>query len=68
MSAKSDLVDLTMHLHAETDAAILVSDDGDKARAVWLPKSQIEFERNRGPGFTVEVTMPEWLATEKGLV
>lgn len=62
---KSDLVDLTMQLHAETDKAILVSDDGDKAKAVWLPKSQIEFEQ-KGP--IVEVTMPSWLATDKGLV
>jgi|JI9StandDraft_1071089.scaffolds.fasta_scaffold875472_2 hypothetical protein len=70
MAGNSDLLDLTMQLHAETNGAILVSDDGDKAGAVWLPKSQIEYEvRERGSGAAlVEVTMPEWLALDKGLI
>lgn len=63
---KSDLVDLTMQLHAETAKAVLVSDDGDKDKAVWLPLSQCEVER-KAKGIVI-VTMPEWLATEKGLV
>ena len=63
---KSDLVDLTMQLHVETVKAVLVSDDGEKQNAVWLPLSQIEIEKQRGD--VVIVTMPEWLAIEKGLV
>lgn len=63
---RSDLVDLTLQLHADTPRAILVSDDGDSANAVWLPKSQIEFE-TKASGI-VEVTCPEWLAIERGLV
>lgn len=62
----SDLHDLTMTLHRETDKAVLVSDDGDIRRAVWVAKSQIEIERKRGA--IVVVTAPEWLATEKGLL
>jgi hypothetical protein len=62
----SDLVDLTVQVHAETEKAIFVSDDGDSDSAVWLPKSQIEIERKKGN--IVEVTLPEWLAEEKGLV
>lgn len=63
---KSDLVDLTCHLHHQTERAVLVSDDGDKQRAVWLPLSQCEVEpKGRG---VVEVTCPEWLALEKGLI
>ena len=62
---KSDLIDVTMQLHHRTDRAILVSDDGDKDNAVWLPLSQVEvLPKNDG---MVEVTMPEWLAVEKGL-
>ncbi len=64
---KSDLIDVSMQLHHETPKAILVSDDGDKSKAVWLPLSQIEFEHKGSSGIVV-VTMPEWLATEKGLV
>lgn len=67
---KSDLVDLELCLHAETGKALLVSDDGDKKYAKWLPKSQVEFEhRERGNGMAlVFVTLPEWLAIDKGLV
>lgn len=66
MARNSDLVDLTMQLHHETSKAILVSDDGDKEHAVWLPLSQIEFERKKSG--LVEVTLPEWLALEKELI
>jgi len=62
----SSLIDLTVKMHAETKLAILVSDDGVEKNAVWLPKSQIEYaETKKG---VVEVTLPEWLATDKGLV
>lgn len=65
-NGRSDLVDLTMQLHHETDKAILVSDDGDVDRAVWLAKSVVEFEHKKGN--LVEVTLPEWLAMEKRLI
>lgn len=64
--SKSDLVDLTMQLHAETAKAVLVSDDGDKAKAIWLPLSQCEIER-KADGIVI-VTLPEWLAIQRGLV
>jgi hypothetical protein len=64
---KSDLTDLQMVIHARTARAVLVSDDGDKKRAVWLPLSQCE-TTDEPLGCEITVTMPEWLATEKGLV
>ena len=63
---KSDIIDLAMHLHAETASAIKVSDNGEAKHAVWLPKSQIEIEK--ASGGNVCITLPEWLAIEKGLV
>jgi hypothetical protein len=69
--SRSDLVDLTLQRHAETKLAILVSDDGDQSKAVWLPLSQIEVAVAPGTGAAkglVLVTLPEWLATERGLV
>ncbi len=63
---KSDLVDIEMQLHAKTSKAVLVSDDGDKAKAVWLPLSQVEVEEKAG-GIVI-ITMPEWLAIQRGLV
>ncbi len=69
-SGKSDLVDLELQLHAETKLALLVSDDGDAKYAKWIPKSKIEFEHRErnGRAALVLVTLPEWLAIEKGLV
>jgi len=67
----SDLIDLTLQKHAETKLAILVSDDGEAKNAVWLPLSQIEVAAVAGTGAAkglVLVTLPEWLATDKGLV
>lgn len=59
------LYDASFEFLHETDSAILVTDDGGKTKH-WLPKSQIEFERlDNG---LVEVTMPTWLAREKGIV
>lgn len=62
---KSDLVDVTVQAHVESEKAILVSDDGERDNAVWLPKSQIEIERKTSN--IMVITMPEWLAVEKGL-
>ena len=42
---KSDIVDVTVLLHHETDRAVLVSDDGDREKAIWLPLSQCEIEK-----------------------
>lgn len=57
------LFDASFTLVAETDLAILVTEDGGKTKH-WLPKSQIEYEIT---GESVEVTLPVWLAREKGL-
>jgi hypothetical protein len=69
---KSNLIDVTVQMHAETDKAVLVSDDGDKNKAVWIPKSQIEIAfhpsmKERGNG-AATITLPEWLAKDKGLI
>lgn len=63
---KSDLLDLTVQLHHETERAVLVSDDGNRQAAVWLPKASIEIEMK--PKGVAIVTLPEWLAIAKGLV
>ena len=62
---KSDLIDIQMTIHHQTALAVLASDDGVRERAVWLPIVQIEVAPVAGGH---EITMPEWLAVEKGLV
>lgn len=61
----SELVDLAVEKHHETDKAWLVSDTGRGDDGVWIPKSQAELVEEGGC-FTL--TCPEWLAIEKGLV
>lgn len=69
MASRQDPVDLVVHLHYETASAWLVSDDGEKANAVWLPKSQCEFpEGEPAIGEDVTITVPVWLAQEKELI
>ena len=58
MSGESDLIDIVVTLRHQTDKAYLV-DDGDKQ--VWVPKSQSEY----ADGI---LTLPEWLAMDKGLI
>lgn len=69
------IIELELWMHHQTEKAILVSVPG-KDR-VWLPKSRVEFEergmnpttkRQHDPETIVVVTLPEELATEKGLV
>lgn len=62
------LIDITMQLHAKTDKAVLVSDDGERSHAKWLPLSQIELDDANTQRGMVVVTLPEWLALEKGLI
>lgn len=63
---KSDIVDLDVEIIARTDRAVLVH-TGIKEAAAWLPLSQIEVAPSGfGGGFTI--SLPEWLAVEKGLV
>jgi hypothetical protein len=67
-SVRSDLVDLTLQLRCERPSSIAVSDPA-KPRAApwtWLPRSQIEIEKKSAS--VVVVTVPKWLAREKGLI
>ena len=67
VTGASDLKDFILVKRAETDKAIGVSESKDRdAKVIFLPKSQVEFEPKAGGH--VRVTMPEWLAIEKGLV
>lgn len=64
---KSDLIDLTVEIAHETEKAVLVH-EGDKSKAVWLPKSAVEIERDSPrPGLAI-VTLTESLALQKGLI
>lgn len=63
---KSNIVDIDVEVTARTAKAVLVH-TGIKEKAIWLPLSQIEIEE-AGIGEIFTVTLPEWLALEKGLI
>lgn len=62
----SEQVTLELTWIAETEAAMLVEDEG--GTRYWLPKSQIDWETGYNTGHKFEFIIPEWLAIEKGLV
>jgi hypothetical protein len=67
-------VDVAMIRHAATERAVKLSTDGDRDRAIWLPLSQVEVacreidEFSLTGGVPVIVTMPDWMARERGLM
>lgn len=68
----SGLHDTTLCVHHETERAWLVSETGERDKAVWLPKSEIEAyhetQRTTEGRRTMDFAIPQWLAEEKGLV
>lgn len=63
-----ELFDGTFQFVRETDKAICVAEGENDT--YWLPKSQVEYNEfiTYSRGDKIEVTMPMWLAQEKGIV
>ncbi len=68
---KSDLVDIACEIRSNiaskqaiaiADGTMEKSEHGEREKWFWLPRSQVEIN----PDGTV--TIPEWLAIDKGLV
>ena len=64
---KSNIIDIDVEVTARTEKAVLVH-TGIKEQAVWLPLSQVVIESNGAFDGIETVTLPEWLALEKGLI
>lgn len=69
-TGKSDIVDVSLEPRLRRDKAQAFFqgelDEDDKEIWIWLPLSQIEIEQ--GEGNLVTVSLPEWLALDKGLI
>ena len=62
------LTKVDVEIVRESDKAYYVTDGGFED-AVWIPKSQIfESSEELRRGVTTAITIPEWLAKDKGLV
>lgn len=57
----------TLHLHQDRPASVLVSTDGVKENAVFLPKSDITISPER-IGSQIVVLVPDWLVVREGLL
>lgn len=63
---RSDLVDIAGIVIERREKAIWINAGDTKA---WLPLSQVELNpEDADAGHSVEISMPEWLAKEKGLI
>lgn len=62
----SRLADIDVHLLHQTEKAWLVT-TSTPDEGVWIPKSQAELSETGIPGIQT-ITLPEWLAQEKGLI
>ena len=63
-----DKITLTLHLEREERESILVRRPQSEAAPIWLPISKIEVAPERTSGRLLMVTLPLWLAKDKGLV
>lgn len=70
---QQQLIDIACHVVAERDLAIAIIDGTteevngrERQKWFWLPRSQIEIEKQRAGSYIV--TLPEWLALEKELI
>ena len=70
MTRLTDIDVMVHHATRNSDGslkAILVSTDGDRDSAVWLPAAVVEF--NEGDEFgKANITLPERLALDKDLI
>lgn len=62
---KSDIIDIACIIKRKTERAALIDHGGKEP--VWLPLSQIEICKS-DDGKTDIVSLPEWLARDKGLI
>ena len=62
----SEMIEIDGEIEARTEKAVLFH-TGDKTQAEWLPRSQIKVEDSGFPGI-FRVSMPEWMAVQRGFV
>lgn len=63
MSTKD--IEIAVEVRGETDKALRVYDGKHE---VWIPKSQISDQSEDRNGKIETIFIPEWLASEKGLI
>ena len=62
-----EVVELDMHVHAETPRAMLLSLTGEEKDAEWTPKSQIVHKGAKN-GESGSFELKEWVAKKNGFI
>lgn len=71
MAGNADPVDVDVHLHFVTQKAYLVSLDNKDDSGIWVPRSHCDIRKtypNKLFNNLHTLTLPEWLALDKGLI
>jgi hypothetical protein len=66
--SREDPVELEVAIVSVRPSSVRIEIDGARH---WLPRSVVEYDGeldHAQPGELVEITVPEWLAYEKGLI
>lgn len=67
-SKPTEWIPLTIHVHAISAKALLLSETGDENKACWVPKSQIRPETAPERDKTLNLEMADWIAEREGFV
>lgn len=70
--SRNDLVEISVYVHNETASAVGVSESEDPlVELIWIPRGQIGNALPYGSyrlGEEIELEVPEWLASNEGLI
>lgn len=58
------------YIHSTDDAILFLPEDWDEDDAIWLPKSRTDWDGSLSDldrGDEIVMTVPNWLAEDKGL-
>ena len=65
--ANSKMIDISVYIRSKKEKATRVEPVYSTRNSAWLPNSQIELAPTKATDIWT-LTLPEWLAVEKGLV
>lgn len=68
MARDSDPVEICVFIQKLTAGAVLVTDGTRSDLGTWLPRQFVEESLDLEEGEHATITIPEWLAKNKGLI
>lgn len=66
--ARNDPTELAVFVKKLTASAVLVTDGTPKDGGAWIPRQFVEESDDLEEGEHTTITVPEWIAKDKGLI